>query len=82
MRNAFFTQCMLETLTNLFPVLGWCVGIARAQDDEFDWSQPSIKLKGAYIGAATGYALVAMSPIVIPALPFAYIYKEMKYRSI
>jgi hypothetical protein len=78
MRNAFFTQCMLETLTNLFPVLGGYVGIVRAQDDAFDWSQPSIKLKGAYIGAATGYSFVALSPIVIPALPFAYLYKEMK----
>jgi hypothetical protein len=72
-----------ETFTHVFPVIGVQVGMITAQDDAFDWSQPSlIKLKGAYIGAATGYALVAMSPIVIPALPFAYIYKEMKYRSI
>jgi hypothetical protein len=69
-----------EILADIFPVLGGYVGLARAQDDAFDWSQPSIKLKGAYIGAATGYALVALSPIVIPALPFVYIYKEMKHK--
>jgi lipid-binding SYLF domain-containing protein len=73
-------RIVYETLTNVFPVLGGCVGMIIAQDDEFDWSQPSIKLKGVYIGAATGYALVALSPIVIPALPFAYLYKEMKHK--
>lgn len=69
-----------ETLADIFPVLGGCVGMITAQDDAFDWSQPSIKLKGAYIGAATGYSFVALSPIVIPALPFAYLYKEMKHK--
>ena len=73
-------RCVYEILADIFPVLGGYVGIARAQDDAFDWSQPSIKLKGAYIGAATGYALVALSPIVLPALPFAYLYKEMKHK--
>ncbi len=61
------------------PMYAWAnVGIVRA--DAFDWSQPSIKLKGAYIGAAIGYSFVALFPIVIPALPIAYIYKEINYK--
>ena len=69
-----------ETFTHVFPVIGVQVGMITAQDDAFDWSQPSIKLKGAYIGAAIGYSFVALFPIVIPALPIAYIYKEINYK--
>ncbi len=50
-----------------------------------DWI-PLEKLDWKYLsynpspGAAIGYSFVALFPIVIPALPIAYIYKEINYK--